>query len=153
MIIIQWFYIYKIKILYSLVASVALNFHLSNFEMPKYFSILNLWSFFNVLCFFGLKNFLTYFVNIFLNKILVNNMFLIAAMIWCRCVVLLEPTIGNNIILCSGFGGRSLHCVCVLLGKRVQLAKLDILTAGLQGEGLIRSVLPLTIGSCQISLQ
>lgn len=81
-------------------------------------------------------------------------MFLIsAAMIWCRCVVLLEPTIGNNIILCSWFGGKSLHCVCVLLGKRVQLAKLDILTAGFQGEGLIRSILPLTIGSHQISLQ
>lgn len=35
--IIQWVYIYKIKILYSFVASVALNFHLNNFEMLKIF--------------------------------------------------------------------------------------------------------------------
>lgn len=43
-----------------------------------------------------------------------------------------EQTIGNNIILFSWFGGKSLHCVCLLLGKRVQLEKLDILTASFQ---------------------
>lgn len=62
-------------------------------------------------------------------------MFLVsAALTWCRYVVLPEQTVGNNIILCSWFGGKSLHCVCLLLGKRVQLAKLDILTAGFQEE-------------------
>lgn len=62
-------------------------------------------------------------------------MFLIsAAMIWCRCVVLPEPTVGNNVITCSWFGRKSLHCVCLLLGKRVQLAKLDILTESFQEE-------------------
>lgn len=60
-------------------------------------------------------------------------MFLVfAAMIWCCYVVLPKPDIGNNIILCSWFGGKSLHCVCLFLGKRVQLAKLDILTGSSQ---------------------
>lgn len=63
--IIQWVYIYKIKILYSFIASVALNFHRNNFKTCKYFSILNLWSFSMYYTFLDLENFLKYFVIIF----------------------------------------------------------------------------------------
>lgn len=55
---------------------------------------------FNTLCFLDLRNFIKYFIIIFLNKGLLNNCVLFfAAMIWFCYVLSPKPAIGNNIIL------------------------------------------------------